>query len=79
MSTRAVQSGACDRSRDGYALTNYRALCRRGVLWLGQTCNIRCHFCYFLDKIDHKHHPEHAFLPLEKPKNMCTTSYKLRQ
>ena len=49
--------------RDGYALTNHRALCRRGVLWIGQTCNLRCHFCYFLDKIMDKNHPEHDFLP----------------
>ena len=59
--------------RDGYALTNHRALCRRGVLWIGQTCNLRCHFCYFLDKITDKNHPEHDFLPLEKLKEMCRT------
>jgi pyruvate-formate lyase-activating enzyme len=59
--------------RDGYALTNHRALCRRGVLWIGQTCNLRCHFCYFLDKITDKNHPEHDFLPLDKLKEMCRT------
>lgn len=59
--------------RDGYALTNHRALCRRGVLWIGQTCNLRCHFCYFLDKIMDKNHPEHDFLPLDKLKEMCRT------
>jgi sulfatase maturation enzyme AslB (radical SAM superfamily) len=59
--------------RSGYALTNHRALCRRGVLWIGQTCNLRCHFCYFLDKITDKNHPEHDFLPLEKLKQMCKT------
>ncbi len=57
--------------RPGYVLTNHRAMCRRGVLWIGQTCNLRCHFCYFLDKIANSHHPEHAFLPLEKIKAMC--------
>lgn len=59
--------------RRGYALTNHRALCRRGVLWIGQTCNLRCHFCYFLDKITDRNHPEHDFLPLEKLKQMCKT------
>ena len=59
--------------RDGYALTTHRALCRRGVLWIGQTCNLRCHFCYFLDKIMDRNHPEHDFLPLEKLKQMCKT------
>jgi pyruvate-formate lyase-activating enzyme len=59
--------------RDGYALTNYRALCRRGVLWIGQTCNLRCHFCYFLDKIMDRNHPEHDFFELEKLKAMCKT------
>ena len=59
--------------RSGYALTNYRALCRRGVLWIGQTCNLRCHFCYFLDKINDRNHPEHDFLPLDKLKKMCKT------
>ncbi len=59
--------------KDGYVLTNHRALCRRGVLWIGQTCNLRCHFCYFLDKIADSHHPEHAFMPLEKIQAMCRT------
>lgn len=59
--------------RDGYALTNYRALCRRGVLWIGQTCNLRCHFCYFLDKIMDRDHPEHDFFELDKLKAMCQT------
>ena len=27
-------------------------LTRRGVMWLGQTCNLRCQFCYFLDRIE---------------------------
>ena len=54
--------------RGNYALTNYRALCRRGVLWIGQTCNLRCHFCYFLDKIETNSHPEHPFMELEKAK-----------
>lgn len=60
-------------ARDGYVLTNHRALCRRGVMWIGQTCNLRCHFCYFLDKINDTHHPEHSFMALDKLKEMCRT------
>jgi uncharacterized Fe-S cluster-containing radical SAM superfamily protein len=56
---------------DGYFRTREKLLTRRGVLWLGQTCNIRCHFCYFLDRIEQKDHPEHAFMDLEKAKNIC--------
>ena len=59
--------------RDGYVLTTHRAFCRRGVLWIGQTCNLRCHFCYFLDKIMDKNHPEHDFFALDKLKAMCKT------
>jgi len=59
--------------RGTYALTNFRALCRRGVLWIGQTCNLRCHFCYFLDKIMDRNHPEHDFFELDKLKAMCKT------
>ncbi|HYD64514.1 radical SAM protein [Azospirillum sp.] len=53
--------------------TTKRVLTRRGVLWLGQTCNIRCHFCYFLDRIANKDHPEHAFMPFDKAKAICDT------
>jgi hypothetical protein len=56
---------------DGYFQTAEKLLTRRGVLWLGQTCNIRCHFCYFLDRIEKKDHPEHAFMDLEKAKRIC--------
>ena len=31
--------------------TTRRTLSKRGVLWLGQTCNLRCYFCYFLNRI----------------------------
>ncbi|MBN1521397.1 MAG: radical SAM protein, partial [Candidatus Aureabacteria bacterium] len=44
---------------------------RRGVLWLGQTCNLRCHFCYFLDRIESRSHKEHDFMSLEKAKQIC--------
>jgi MoaA/NifB/PqqE/SkfB family radical SAM enzyme len=54
-----------------YFQTREKLLTRRGVLWLGQTCNIRCHFCYFLDRIENKEHPEHAFMELEKAKKIC--------
>src|SRR5437867_2512337 len=55
----------------GYFQTREKLLTRRGVLWLGQTCNIRCHFCYFLDRIENKDHPEHPFMDLEKAKTIC--------
>jgi sulfatase maturation enzyme AslB (radical SAM superfamily) len=55
----------------GVFYTKEKLLTRRGVLWLGQTCNIRCHFCYFLDRINDKHHPEHAFMDLAKAKAIC--------
>jgi MoaA/NifB/PqqE/SkfB family radical SAM enzyme len=51
--------------------TREKLLTRRGVLWLGQTCNIRCHFCYFLDRIADKEHLEHPFMGLEKAKAIC--------
>ena len=50
-----------------------RVITRRGVMWLGQTCNIRCHFCYFLDRINSTDHPEHPFMTLEKAKHICST------
>jgi uncharacterized Fe-S cluster-containing radical SAM superfamily protein len=55
----------------GYFTTREKLLTRRGVLWLGQTCNLRCHFCYFLDRIEDHSHPEHAFMELEKAKHIC--------
>ncbi len=56
-----------------YQKSRRRVLTRRGVLWLGQTCNLRCHFCYFLDRIAKKDHPEHPFMSLDKAKQICTT------
>ncbi len=56
-----------------YTLTKRRVITRRGVLWLGQTCNLRCHFCYFLDRIDDKSHPEHPFMSVAKAKQICST------
>jgi MoaA/NifB/PqqE/SkfB family radical SAM enzyme len=56
-----------------FVTTTTRKITRRGVMWLGQTCNIRCHFCYFLDRINSTDHPEHAFMTLEKAKRICST------
>lgn len=55
----------------GVFRTREKLLTRRAVLWLGQTCNIRCHFCYFLDRILTKDHPEHAFMDIDKAKQIC--------
>jgi MoaA/NifB/PqqE/SkfB family radical SAM enzyme len=56
-----------------YNTTKKRTLNRRGVLWLGQTCNLRCYFCYFLNRIDDASHPEHPFMTLEKAKDIYHT------
>ena len=56
-----------------FVKTHTRKITRRGVMWLGQTCNIRCHFCYFLDRINSTDHPEHPFMSLEKAKQICST------
>lgn len=53
--------------------TKKRTLSRRGVMWLGQTCNARCYFCYFINRIEDKEHPEHPFMSLEKAKHICST------
>jgi sulfatase maturation enzyme AslB (radical SAM superfamily) len=60
-------------ARPAYIASTTRKITRRGILWLGQTCNLRCHFCYFLDRIEDEHHPEHAFMSLEKAKEICRT------
>ncbi len=57
--------------RHRYAITRKRILSRRGVLWLGQTCNLRCYFCYFLNRISDNKHPEHDFMTLDKAKEIC--------
>jgi len=53
--------------------TRERTITRRGVMWLGQTCNLRCYFCYFIDRIETTTHPEHPFMTLEKAKKICKT------
>ncbi|MDD3012977.1 MAG: glycosyltransferase [Candidatus Gastranaerophilales bacterium] len=60
-------------NKGDYVLTNYRTNYRRGVLWLGQTCNQRCTFCYFANSIETKDQPEHAFASFDKAKEMCRT------
>jgi len=42
-------------------------------MWLGQTCNLRCYFCYFLEKISTNSDPEHPFMELQKAKTICST------
>lgn len=56
-----------------FKMTKKKVLTRRGVLWLGQTCNLRCSFCYFMDRIATQAHPEHPFMSIEKAKKICNT------
>lgn len=56
-----------------YRRSDARKITRRGILWLGQTCNLRCHFCYFLDRIENEQHAEHHFMSLDKAKAICQT------
>ncbi|MCP4644170.1 MAG: radical SAM protein [bacterium] len=51
--------------------TKKRVVTRRAVMWMGQTCNLRCYFCYFVNRINDSEHPEHAFMRLDKAKAMC--------
>lgn len=55
-----------------YKFTNRRVITKRGVLWLGLTCNLRCHFCYWLNRIESKDHPERPFMTIEKAKKICS-------
>jgi len=57
--------------RPPLASTTERCITRRGAIWLGQTCNLRCHFCFFIDRIEDASHPEHEFMSLEKAKRIC--------
>ncbi len=66
-----IASTSSRRAPVPYATTTRRMLTRRGVMWLGQTCNLRCHFCYFLDRIEDAEHIEHPFMTLEKAKEIC--------
>ena len=62
-----------NRKKENLKFTKERTLTKRGVVWLGQTCNLNCYFCYFRDKIDNKEHPEHPFMSLEKAKKIMHT------
>ncbi len=53
--------------------TTHRTITKRAVMWLGQTCNLRCYFCYFLNRIADSKHPEHDFMTLDKAKKICHT------
>jgi MoaA/NifB/PqqE/SkfB family radical SAM enzyme len=62
-----------DRKKENLEFTKEKSITKRGVVWLGQTCNLNCYFCYFKDKIDDKEHPEHPFMSLEKAKKIMYT------
>jgi uncharacterized Fe-S cluster-containing radical SAM superfamily protein len=68
-----LASTASPAPKPAYSKTQLRAITRRGVFWLGQTCNLRCRFCYFLDRIEDQSHAEHAFMSLDKAKAICRT------
>ncbi len=53
--------------------TKKRVLTRRGVMWLGQTCNQRCYFCYFVAHITNCNDKMHDFMALDKAKRICQT------
>lgn len=53
--------------------TAFRTFTRRGTMFVGKKCNLRCHFCCYLDRVEDRTHPEHEFLPLEKTKALCKT------
>lgn len=53
-------------------MTTGLPITKRGVVWLGQTCNLRCHFCYFQNRIKDVHHPDHPFMSLAKATTICS-------
>lgn len=69
----ASGGGQSNRSSftSSYILSTKRLPTRRAVMWLGQTCNLSCYFCYFASRIADKTHPEHPFFTLDKAKEMC--------
>ncbi|HPO15918.1 MAG TPA: radical SAM protein [Candidatus Hydrogenedentes bacterium] len=56
-----------------FVKTKKKVITKRGVMWLGQTCNLRCYFCYFINRIEDNTHPEHAFMSFDKAKKICCT------
>jgi sulfatase maturation enzyme AslB (radical SAM superfamily) len=56
-----------------YLLTKRRKATRRGTIWLGFKCNIRCHFCYYITRVSDATHPEYPFMSLDKTKEVCRT------
>lgn len=56
-----------------FKMTKRRVMTRRGVLWLGQTCNMHCQFCYFLKRVETREHPEHPFMSIQKARQICST------
>jgi MoaA/NifB/PqqE/SkfB family radical SAM enzyme len=73
--TEYLEGIACDSPTKipAYTKTSIRKITRRGIMWVGQTCNLRCHFCYYLDRIQDPNHPEHDFMTVEKAKEICRT------
>jgi MoaA/NifB/PqqE/SkfB family radical SAM enzyme len=69
----AKSNGAPANGNHSLGKTTNRVLTKRAVLWLGQTCNLRCYFCYFLNRIEDAEHPEHPFMTLDKAKQICHT------
>jgi len=57
----------------GFPKYTDRTLTKRAVVWIGQTCNLRCYFCYFLNRITDPTHPEHDFMSKDKLKKLFYT------
>jgi MoaA/NifB/PqqE/SkfB family radical SAM enzyme len=62
-----------EKENKKHLMKKEKSITKKGVMWLGQTCNLKCYFCYFLDKIQDRQHPEHPFMSLEKAKKICYT------
>lgn len=69
----ALSLACCQGTGPAPAVTSAteRTLTRRGVIWLGQTCNLKCRFCYFIERVAQQTHPEHPFMELAKAKAIC--------
>ncbi|MDD3149607.1 MAG: radical SAM protein [Candidatus Gastranaerophilales bacterium] len=60
-------------TQEKFGFTKERKMGTRGSLWLGQTCNLRCKFCYYSEKVSDYKHPEHKFISIDKAKQICKT------